>query len=209
MRKIPVWLLALALTAVGAAGTIGYGYQKANDEGINGEINIITSQAIGVQSIEFGDWPELDDSAIAVVAEDGMSYVIGLQLNNGDLYGDQSTGEQIEICLYNYAKTDMVVMLTTEFGITQPDPADYPCDDIHIWYTETEEQDQDVIGQIDPWTYLIKIPRTDGAAIGEVCFDMWVDVGNMVVPGFYQFHTYIEPTNWDGGLGSFETKNMY
>ena len=208
MKKIPVWLLALALTAVGAAGTIGYGYQKANDEGINGTVNIITSQAIGVQSIDFGEWPETDDSAIAVVAEDGLSYIIGLQLNNGDLYGDISTNEGILITLYNYAKTDMVVQLTTEFGITQPDPADFPCDDIHIWYSEVEGADQDVLGQIDPWTYLIKIPATDGSTIGEVTFSMWVDVGNMVVPGFYTFQTYLEPTNWDGGLGSFETENM-
>ena len=209
MGKIPVWLLALALITVGAAGTIGIGYQKANDEGISGEINIITSQAIGVNSISFGEWPEWDDSAIGVIAEDGLSYVIGLQLNNGDVYGDPETGEEIKICLYNYAKTDMVVMLTTEFGITQPDPADVPCDDIHIWYTdllETQEYEDNTIGQIDPWTYLIKIPAAQGdnSVPGKVCFYMWIDVGNMLEPGFYQFHTYIEPTNW----GYLSTENM-
>ena len=208
MKKIPVWLLAMALTAVGAAGTIGIGYQKANDEGINGEINIITSQAIGVDSINFGSWPEWDDSAIGVVSEDGLSYIIGLQLNNGDVYGDPATNEEIRICLYNYAKTPMVVQLTTEFGITQPDPADVPCDDIHIWYTdllEADETEDDTIGQIDPWTYLIKIPASDGYNTpGKVCFLMWVDVGNMLAPGFYQFQTYIEPTNW----GYLSTENM-
>ena len=201
MKKIPVWLLALALTAVGAAGTIGYGYQKANDEGINGTVNIITSQAIGVDSITFGTWPETDDSAVGVVAEDGLSYIIGLQLNNGDLYGDAGTNEEIVITLYNYAKTDMVVQLTTEFGITNPDPADVPCDDIHIWYTAADE---DIIGQIDPWTYFIKIPATEADTIGTVSFYMWVDVGNMVVPGFYTFSTYMEPTNWN----AFDTANM-
>ena len=200
MKKIPVWLLALALTAVGAAGTIGYGYQKANDEGINGTVNIITSQAIGVEKIEFGTWAEEDDSAIAVTAEDGLSYIIGLQLNNGDEYG--GTGQAIKITLKNYAKTDMVVQLTTEFGITQPDQADVPCDDIHIWYDGGGYED--VIGQIDPWTYLIKIPATSGATIGKVTFYMFVDVGNMVPPGFYTFSTYIEPTNWEG----FDTINM-
>ena len=200
MRNIPVWLLALALTAVGAAGTIGYGYQKANDEGINGTVNIITSQAIGVGSITFGDWPELDDSAVGVVAEDGLSYIIGLQLNNGDVYGDEGTDQEIQITLFNYAKTQMIVQLTTEFGITHPDPADVPCDDIHIWYTEADTQD-DIAGQIDPWTYLIKIgPATSGGA-GTATIDMWIDVGNMVAPGFYTFSTFIEPTNW-GGLNT-------
>ena len=208
MKKIPVWLLALALTAVGAAGTIGYGYQKANDEGINGTVNIITSQAIGVDSINFGAWPETDDSAVGVVAEDGLSYIIGLQLNNGDLYGDIGTGEYIQIKLYNYAKTDMVVQLTTEFGITQPDPADVPCDDIHIWYTDVEKGAQvdndDTIGQIDPWTYLIRIPATVAGDVGTTTVYMWVDVGNMIAPGFYTFSTYIEPTNW----GTLNTANM-
>ena len=198
MSKIPAWILALAITAVGAAGTLGYGYQKAQDEGINGTINITTSQAIGVQSITFGAWPESDDSGIGVVAEDGMSYLIGLQLNNGDLYGDPNSGQDIKITLYNYAKKDMIVKLTHVFGVTQPDPADFPTADIHIWYTGPTNN---VVGQIDPWTYLIKIP---GGSPGTADFYMWVDVGNTVSPGFYSFETFIEPTNW----GKLSTANM-
>ena len=215
MKKLPVWLIALALTAVGAAGTIGIGYQKANDEGINGTVNIITSQAIGVDSITFGAWPEADDSGMAVIAEDGLSYIIGLQLNNGDLYGnpdpdgDPNTddGQEIEICLYNYAKTIMKVKLTVVLtdphvkSITQPDPADVPCDDIHIWYTGDEEG---TIGQFDPWTYFVELPPATGTGPGTACFYMWVDVGNMVEPGFYTFETFIEPTNF----GDLTTANM-
>ena len=174
--------------------------------GIEGDINIETSQAIGVKEITFGTWPEADDSAVAAIAEDRLSYTIGLQLNNGDRYGDHGTNQWIKICLLSYAKTDMVVMLTTEFGITNPDPGDVPSDDIHIWYEAVEGQ-EDVIGQVDPWTYLIKIPATDGTSIGFSCFYMWVDVGNKVPPGFYQFETFIEPTNWDGSDGSFKTVN--
>ena len=166
-----------------------------------GDINIVTSQAIGVKEITFGSWPETDDSAVAAVGEDGLSYTIGLQLNNGDRYG--GTDQWIKICLLSYAKTDMVVMLTTEFGVTNPDPGDVPCDDIHIWYEAVDGQD-DVIGQVDPWTYLIKIPATDETAIGTSSFYMWVDVGNKVPPGFYQFETFIEPTNW----GEIKTVNM-
>ena len=209
MRNIPIWLLALALVAVGAAGTIGYGYQKANDEGINGTVNIITSQAIGVEQITFGDWPELDDSGIGVVSEDGLSYIIGLQLNNGDLYGDESTNQEIQITLYNYAKTTMIVKLTVVLtdphvkSITHPDPADVPCDDIHIWYTEVDGQDN-ICGQIDPWTYLISIEPATSSGAGTSTIDMWVDVGNTVQPGFYTFQTFIEPTNW----GNLNTINM-
>ena len=158
MRKLPVWLIALALTAVGAAGTIGVGYQKANDEGINGTVNIITSQAIGVEEIRFHGEHE-DDTGIAVTAEDGLSYIIGIQLNNGDEYQDED--QYINIWFKNYAKRDMVVKLTCDFGITNPDQADAACDDIHIWYDEetdsADPNEASVLGQIDPWTYLIKL----------------------------------------------------
>ena len=313
MKKFSTWFIVIGLIIVGAAGAIGYGYQKANDEGINGTVNIIASQAIGVDSITFGSWPETDDSAVATVSEDGLSYMIGLQLNNGDLYG--GTNQEIFINLYNYAKTEMVVKLTTDFSITHPDPADVPCDDIHIWYQSNNAQN--VIGQIDPWTYLIKLNPGNGlmediidadgittttwgsdtdidvtigdplilfeisdkvvtnnlnnptdiwwdndgddtydagepvilgnpgvddpgvnAAIdprwvfhdnngdtiynygediimeydgnliysgtGGASIKMYVDVGNMVPPGFYTFQTFIEPTNW----GNLNTANM-
>ena len=202
MRKLQAWLLALTLTAVGAAGTIGYGYQKANDEGINGTYNIITSQAIGVKEIKFGSWLEKDDSAMGVVAEDGLSYIIGLQLNNGDLYGGEY--QEIYITLFNYAKTNMIVKLTTNFSITHPDPGDIPCDDIHIWYTRFCIF-QGHVGQVDPWTYMIEIPAMEsGSAPGTVTIVMWIDVGNMIPPGFYTFQTFIEPTNW----GDITTTNM-
>ena len=219
-NKLPIWLIALALTAAGAAGTIGIGYQKANDEGINGTVNIITSQAIGVNKITFGAWPERDDSAMAIIAEDGLSYIIGLQLNNGDLYGDpdpagngqdeshDGDNQSIRICMYNYAKTTMIVKLNVVLtdphvkSITHPDPADVPCDDIHIWYTEGEHDD--TLGQSDPWTYFLEIePATDDGP-GTECFYMWVDVGNMIPPGFYTFETFIEPTNF----GKLTTANM-
>ena len=172
-------------------------------EGIPGVTNIMTTQAIGVDSIDFGLWPENDDSATAVISEDRFSYKIGLQLNNGDRYGDLN--QEIWITLHNYAKTEMVVLLTTDFSITNHDPSDSTYDDIHIWYTADIENK---IGQIDPWHYLIKIPATKGTNIGRVTFNMWVDIGNNVKPGYYIFETFIEPTSWDGGQGSFETVNM-
>lgn len=59
---------------------------------------------------------------------------------------DPNSNQDIKITLYNYAKKDMIVKLTTEFGITHPDQADVPCDEIHIWYAGSAEN---VIGQID------------------------------------------------------------
>lgn len=163
-------------------------------EGITGITNITTCQAIGVQWITFGKWLEQDDTAMGVVSKDGFSYQIGLQLNNGDLYG--GTNQEIYITLFSYAKTVMVVKLTTEFSITKPDQADAALDDIHIWYTADKNN---VIGQIDPWTYFIEIPAMEaGSNPATVTFKMWVNVGNIVEPGFYLFNTYIEPTNWEG-----------
>lgn len=198
MRKLPVWLLALALTAVGAAGALGYGYKKAQSTGINGTINITTSQAIGVDSISFGAWAETDDSALGLVSEDGMSYKIGLQLNNGDYYG--GPGQEIWITLYSYAKKPMIVQLKTGFSVSNPDPSDLPMDDIHIWYGSDGTSNS--IGQADPWSYLVRIPAMGaGSAPATQRFCMFVDIGNTVSPGFYSFETFIEPTNW-GGLSS-------
>lgn len=202
MRIFPIILLVIAIIVVGIAAAVGIGYQKTNDDGINGSINIITSQAIGVDSITFDAWPEEDDSGIGVVAEDGLSYIIGLQLNNGDEYGSHAENQGIKITLKSYSKTVMVVKLTTEFSITKPDPADSASNDIHIWYTGGQE---DVIGQIDPWSYLVRIPAMpSGSDPSKVDFWMHVDVGNTVEPGFYSFETFIEPTNWH----SFDTINM-
>ena len=56
---------------------------------------------------------------------------------------------------------------------------------------------ENVVSQIDPWNYLIKIHATDGLTDGSATFMMCVNVGNTVEPGFYTFETYIEPTNWE------------
>ena len=205
MKKIPVWLLALALAAVGAAGTIGYGYQKANDGGINGTVNITTSQAVGLHNITFGDWPELDDTALAVISEDGQSFVIGLQMNNGDLYGhpdpdgDPATpdGQEIIIKLYNLAKTDMVVKLTTDYTYEQTDPED----SIDIWFNAAAEG---IVAKITSSTYYISIPATVGQDIGYAEIYMWVEVGPGILPGFYTFNMSLEPTIY----GELETANM-
>lgn len=181
MTKVSVWLLALALTAIGAAGTIGYGYQKANDEGINGTVNIITSQSIGMGEMGFctiGD----DDSGVVVIAEDGMSYLVTLQIENGDTVC-------INLSLTNYAKNTMIMKLTQESLAV----------DIDVWYREADgPENANTVGQIDPWTYLIKVKGTDGTGTVPACqvFTMCVEVGQYVEPGFYTFHTFVEPTNW-------------
>ena len=161
-------------------------------EGIGGDINILTSQAIGVNSISFVGWDETDDSAVSVISEDELSYTIGMQLNNGDEYDNAAQHIQIEVT--SKAKTEMIVKLHTELSVTNPDQSDEVTDDIHIWY---KGLDENVVGQIDPWNYLIKIPATDGLTDGSATFMMCVNVGNTVEPGFYTFETYIEPTNWE------------
>ena len=161
-------------------------------EGIGGDINILTSQAIGVNSISFVGWDETDDSAVSVIAEDELSYTIGMQLNNGDEYDNDAQHIRIEVT--SKAKTEMIVKLHMELSVTNPDKSDEVTDDIHIWYKGLEEN---VVGQIDPWNYLIKIPATVGIKDGSATFMMCVNVGNTVEPGFYTFETYIGPTNWE------------
>ena len=153
MRKLPVCLVAIALIVVGIASAVGIGYQKVNDEGISGHMDVIASQAIGVHSINFIGWTHQDDSSIGVVSEDGFSYEIGLQINNGDEYDNEN--QYIEISFNNIAKTDIVVKLSTEFSVTKPDNADKANNDIHIFYEE--KGCTNTIGQIDPWNYLVKI----------------------------------------------------
>ena len=161
-------------------------------EGIGGDINIITTQAIGVQSISFVGWNHDDDTAIGVVTEDTLSYTIGMQLNNGDEY--DNTGQHVRITFRSDAKTEMIVKLHTELSITNPDQADEATENIHIWYKGLEEN---VVGQIDPWNYLIRIPAASSNQPGTLSVMMCVNVGNTVLPGFYEFQTYIEPTNWE------------
>lgn len=198
MRKFPWWMIALILIEIGAAGTLGIGYQKANDAGVSGNVNIMTSQAIGVAAIEFQGWAHNDDQAVGAVAEDGLSYTIGMQLNNGDQYIDAT--QCIVITLQNYAKTSITVMLTSDYSITKPDQADTQSESIHIFYTEWTDplsgQSDVMVGQLDPWHYLIEVPAATGNSPGKGKFTMAVDVGEMVPPGFYQFETFIEPTNW-------------
>ena len=164
-----------------------------NIDGIFGITNISTTQGIGVNNILFHGWTHEDDTAIAVIAEDSLSYTIGMQLNNGDEYQDPS--QHIKITFHSLAKTDMIVKLRTELSITNPDQADEATDNIHIWYKGDGSENE--IGQIDPWSYLIKIPGMPDGKAGKTTIQMCVNVGNTVEPGFYTFQTYIEPTNWE------------
>lgn len=180
MRKLPVWLLALALTAVGTAGTLGYGYQKANDEGVNGKVNIIVSQTVIVENIDIGDLG-VDNSGIGVIADDGLSYSIGLQLKSGDVVDD------IEITLSNDAQNTAVVNLTT----VSPDV------DIDIWYEEAPgTENENTLGRIDLYSYLIKVKGLSEEVPATQKFIMGVEIGQNVEPGFYVFDIYIIPTNF-------------
>lgn len=158
-------------------------------EGIAGDINILTTQAIGVSGITFHGWDRNDDTGVAIIAEDKLSYTIGMQLNNADEY--DTSGQHINIQFSSYAKTDMIVKLSTKISITNPDQANEVTDTIHIWYEGLAEN---FIGQIDPWNYLIKI---SGGSPGTVSIVMCINVGSTVMPGFYTFETFIEPTNWE------------
>ena len=180
MKRLPVWLLALALIFVGVAGAIGYGYQKTNDDGVNGTINVISSQAIGIHSARFVGW-HFDDVSAATIADDGLSYVIGLNLNNGDEYADPS--QHLEMAFQNYAKTEILIKITTRISVTHPDRSDSATDDIHIFYGQDGYEKDDTIGQIDPFNYVVKLKPF------SVVTDEFVQIADGITNTFYLDHT--------------------
>ena len=166
----------MGLILVGVASAVGYGYQKANDDGISGTINVISSQAIGIHSVRFIGWHE-DDVSAATISDDGLNYVVGLNLNNGDEYADDT--QHVEMAFQNYAKTPILIQLTTRLSTTHPDPSDSATDDIHIFYGQDGPSKDNTIGQIDPWNYVIKLqPYT-------VVTNEDVDTGDGVTKTFY------------------------
>lgn len=190
MQKLQAWVLVLAIISVGSAGTIGYGYQKANDNGIYGDNSIIISQSLGIKDAWFsnrGQYGMLpsggsgwinkdnllsDDSGMIAIAEDGLSFTVGLQINNGDDY-------EIEFVINNSAKTNITAMLID------------PIIDIEVKYGE-DNYHNDTIEPISETEWIFTIP-----ANSDMIIDLDLDVGNTVSPGFYEITIEILPTKYN------------
>ena len=151
MKKISVWITILILIFFGSASAVYFGYQKANNEGVNGNVNIISSQAIGLHSVRFVGW-HFDDVSAAAVADDGLSFVFGLALDNGDKYTNET--QHIEIAFQNYGKTDMAIKLTPSTNLERYND---PCKNIYFNFGQDGEGRNNTIGQIDLSTFAIKL----------------------------------------------------
>lgn len=154
MRKISVWLTVLVLIVVGCATAINYGYQKSHDDGIKGNVNIISSQAIGIHSVRFIGWHP-DDVSASAISDDGLSIIFGLFLDNGDEYNDDT--QHIEIAFQNYAKTEQIIKLTPKITTKDTFPIDDPCKNIYFRFGQDGYNKNDTIGQVDSSSYGIKL----------------------------------------------------
>ena len=155
MRKISVWVTVLALILVGSATAAYYGYQKANDNGLYGNTNIITSQAVGMHSVRFIGWHE-DDVSAAAIADNGLNFAFGLKLDNGDEYTNET--QHVEIAFQNYAKTEMCLKITPKIVSAPISPTD-PCKNIYFNFGQDGSTKDNTIGQIDAYSYAVKLHK--------------------------------------------------
>ena len=153
MRKVSVWVMVLGLILVGSATATYYGYQKVNDNGIYGNTNIITSQAVGMHSVRFIGWHE-DDVSAAAVADNGLNFAFGLKLDNGDEYTNET--QHVEIAFQNYAKTEMCLKITPKIVSAPISPND-PCKNIYFNFGQDGSTKDNTIGQIDSYSYAVKL----------------------------------------------------
>ena len=163
-RKIPVWAIVLVLLASASATAIGGMYQFADETGINGQTDIILSQAITVKEIRFMGSMNNDDSAVNVIAEDNLSFIMALQANNGDWF-------EYWIILWNDANEDNKVLLDC------PLDKDFKTEDGIEVQIDTKNVGMRMNNQ--QWVFTV-------AGRNAAIIEIMIDIGNTVPPGFYQ-----------------------
>ena len=84
-KKLTTWILVLLIIASASVASLGGIYIKSQKSGISSENNILISQAVTTKEIRYIGGMNEDDSTTTVVAEDGLSFILSMQVNNGDL----------------------------------------------------------------------------------------------------------------------------
>lgn len=100
-KKLPVWIVVLVLIACSLGGAI---ISEKNKDEVKGKDNLIISEAVTVKEIKLIGSMNDDDSSTTVVSEDGLSFIISMQINNKDWY-------EYWIILWNDANKDIDVHL--------------------------------------------------------------------------------------------------
>ena len=164
-RKLSVWLLALFLVASASAAVILDSVINNGPQGteIEGGANVTVSQAVWTREIRFIGSMDGDDSSTYTIAEDGLSFIISLQANNGDYY-------DYWIILWNDATkdNDVLVECPLDEDFKTKDNIKLEIDTIHTGVRLSYQR----------WSFTVA--DNNAAIIG-----LRITVGNDVIPGFY------------------------
>ena len=176
-------IIVTALIIASASPSMSH---RTTEGSLRGEEYAIISQALTIKDIWFAnrgpygilsDWSNRsdlypDDSGVMVISEDGLSFSIGMQINNGDKY-------EIEFLINNSAKTSITAMLID------------PNVGLEIKYGE-DNYHNDTIEPITETEWMFTVP-----ALGGTIIDMDIYANRTLSPGFYTIKVEIVPTIYD------------
>lgn len=171
-QKSTIMLLVLSLLAAGSAFVLGMEYKRAKTQSITGNTNTIVSTALTIDSISVS--ANLDDSSVAAISEDGLTFIWGVQANNGDIIDAQIT-------LKNNANSDIVALISAE-----------SVNDIELKFSGTK------VGKVDESEWLVSIPGASGGMSGYKTFTQTLEIRPDAEPGFYKISTSIDSTSLKG-----------
>lgn len=170
--KSTIMIVVLSLLAAGSAIALGMEFKKAEGQNISSTTNTMVSTALTIESVSVS--AELDDSSIAAISEDGLTFIWGIQANNGDIIDAQIT-------LKNNANTEIVALIKAD-----------KIDGIEILFSGTN------VGKISENEWLVSVPGGSGGSPGYKTYTQSLEIDPKAEPGFYQFSTYIESTSLRG-----------
>jgi len=166
-RRIPAWLLILALIAAGAGAATGTVLATK----ITAKIPVTVDQAIVL-----GAAPTVSgaDNSIATKSDDNTAFTAGMELNNGD-------SATVALAIQNKSSASMVVKLTL-WGV--PSGATL---------SVSSSDDASNVTRVGKYTWLFNLAaNSDNTADITIT----VALADDMKPGFYEINGKIEPVNY-------------
>ena len=164
-NKLFVSILTLFLLSSASAMIIdSVVYNGPQGKGIDGNTNITLSQAVFTKEIRFIGSIDGDDSSTFVIADDRLSFIISMQVNNGDWY-------EYWVILWNNAtkENDILVECPLDNDLKTKDNIKLDIDTLDVGIRLNTQK----------WSFTI---AEDNVAI----IGLKVYVGKDVNPGFYE-----------------------
>ena len=168
-KRLPIWLLVLALIGAGAGAATGTVLAGK----VSGKMPVTASQAVLVSGVDFSSLPG-GTPHIATVADDGTGFTAGVELHNGDEY-------KVEIALKNLSESALYVKLTL-WGV--------PCG---ITVSADDTDDASSICRVGRYTWMFKLNPTTDSSKDVV---LTIALADNMKPGFYEIKGKIEPVNY-------------